>query len=83
MSSVLSTVRILRQPRLFPQTAGKVHLFQMGASLAAESLATGQELLIRPEHAVHVLEIMLATRKSQKTGQRIALKSKFPWPVVV
>lgn len=58
------------------------YVWQQGASLVAESLATGKELLVRPEHALHVLEIMEAARKSQETGQRIALKSTFTWPVV-
>ncbi len=57
-------------------------VWQMGASLAAESLATGKELLITPEHALHVLEIIEATRKSQETGKRIDLTTKFRWPVV-
>src|SRR5262249_11418177 len=35
-------------------------VWQMGASLAAECLATGKELLITPEHALHVLEIIQA-----------------------
>jgi predicted dehydrogenase len=58
-------------------------VWQMGASLAAESLATGKELLINPEHALHVLEIIQATRESQATGQRVPLRSTFKWPVVV
>jgi predicted dehydrogenase len=57
-------------------------VWQMGASLAAESLATGKELLITPEHAIHVLEIIQATRQSQETGKRIDLTSTFRWPVV-
>jgi predicted dehydrogenase len=57
-------------------------VWQMGASLAAESLAKGTELLITPEHALHVLEIMQATRESQETGRRITLTSSFRWPVV-
>lgn len=57
-------------------------VWQMGASLAAESLATGKELLITPEHALHVLEIIQATRESQETGKRIELTSTFKWPVV-
>jgi predicted dehydrogenase len=56
--------------------------WQMGASLAAESLATGRELLITPEHALHVLEIITATRESQETGRRVTLRSTFKWPVV-
>lgn len=57
-------------------------VWQMGASLAAECLATKNELLITPEHALHVLEIMQATRESQETGRRVALRSTFKWPVV-
>jgi predicted dehydrogenase len=57
-------------------------VWQMGASLAAESLATGKELLITPEHALHVLEIIQATRESQETGRRVPLRSTFKWPVV-
>ena len=56
--------------------------WEMGASLAAESLATGKELMITPEHALHVLEIIETTRQSQATGQRIALRSTFKHPVV-
>ena len=56
--------------------------WQMGASLAAESLATGRELLIRPEHSLHIVEIIQAARESQDTGQRIRLQSTFPWPIV-
>ncbi len=54
----------------------------MGASLAAESLATGKQLLITPEHALHVLEIIQATRESQETGRRVPLQSTFKFPVV-
>jgi predicted dehydrogenase len=57
-------------------------VWQMGASLAAESLVTGKALLITPEHALHVLEVIQATRESQETGRRIALRSTFKWPVV-
>lgn len=57
------------------------YVWQMGASLAAESLATGRELPIRPEHALHVVEIMKAALRSQETGRRIELKSTFAWPI--
>jgi predicted dehydrogenase len=56
--------------------------WQMGASLAAECLSTGRELLITPEHALHVVEIITGARQSQETGQRIALRSTFRWPVI-
>ena len=56
--------------------------WEMGASMAAESLATGNELLITPEHALHVLEIIEATRESQDSGRRIALRSTFKLPAI-
>jgi predicted dehydrogenase len=59
------------------------YLWQQGAALAAECLATGKELLVTPEQALHVLEIITAARESQATGNRIALTSTFKWPLVV
>ena len=58
------------------------YLWQQGAALAAECLATGKELLVTPEHALHVLEIMTAARESSAAGRRIALTSSFKWPIV-
>jgi predicted dehydrogenase len=57
-------------------------VWQMGASLAAGSLATGKELLITPEHALHVLEVIQAAKESQDAGRRVPLRSTFKWPVV-
>jgi predicted dehydrogenase len=57
-------------------------VWQMGAALAAESLATDKALLITPEHALHVLEVIQAARESQDTGRRVQLRSSFRWPVV-
>ena len=58
------------------------YVWQQGASLVAECLATGKEPLFTPEHALHVVEIMTAARESQKTGRRIDLRSTFRWPIV-
>jgi predicted dehydrogenase len=58
------------------------YVWQQGACLAAECLATGKELLVTPEHALHVLEIIVGARASQETGRRIPLRSTFKWPVV-
>jgi predicted dehydrogenase len=58
------------------------YLWQQGAALAAECLATGKELLVTPEHALHVLEVITAARQSQETGRRVPLRSAFKWPVV-
>lgn len=56
--------------------------WQEGARVTGESIITGAEPKINVEHALHVLEIMEAARKSSATGTRVKLKSKFPWPVV-
>jgi predicted dehydrogenase len=58
------------------------YVWQEGASVISESLITGKEPLIAVEHALHVLEIIEATRESGATGKRINLKSTFKWPVV-
>ena len=58
------------------------YTWQQGAALAAECLVTGKELLVTPEQALHVLEIMTAARESSETGQRVALTSTFKWPLV-
>lgn len=58
------------------------YVWQQGASLVAECLATGREPLFTPEHALHVVEIIVAARESQRTGRRIELTSTFKWPVV-
>jgi len=56
--------------------------WQEGARVTGESIVMGTEPKINVEHALHVLEIIEAARKSQQTGARIKLKSKFPWPIV-
>jgi predicted dehydrogenase len=56
--------------------------WQEGATVISEALAKGTEPLIAVEHALHVLEIIEAARKSSLEGRRIVLKSKFKYPVV-
>jgi predicted dehydrogenase len=58
------------------------YVWQEGANVVGESLLTGIEPKINVEHALHVLEIIEAARKSQATGMRIKIKSKFPFPVI-
>jgi predicted dehydrogenase len=65
----------------FAQDAGS-YVWEQGASVIAESLALASEPLIAAEHALHVLEIIEAARKSGETGQKIALRSTFRYPVV-
>ena len=56
--------------------------WQEGARVTGESIISGVEPKINVEHALHVLEIIEAARKSSATGMKIKLKSKFPFPVV-
>jgi predicted dehydrogenase len=56
--------------------------WQEGARVTGESIVTGIEPRINVEHALHVLEIIEAARKSSATGQKIKLTSSFPWPMV-
>ena len=63
-------------------TDAEGYVWQQGASMVAECLATGNEPLMTPEHALHVVDIMCAARESQTTGRRIDLNSTFKWPVI-
>jgi predicted dehydrogenase len=65
----------------YAKDTGK-YVWQEGASVIAESLATDTEPLIQVEHSLHVLEIIEAARKSQEEGKRIQLQSTFNWPIV-
>jgi predicted dehydrogenase len=56
--------------------------WQEGARVTGESIITGVEPKINVEHALHVLEIIEAARKSSATGMKIKLKSKFKWPMM-
>lgn len=68
-------------PQRFVQDPGS-YVWQQGASVIAESLATGIEPLIAAEHALHVLEVIEATRSSSATGKKVMLQSTFKWPMV-
>lgn len=68
-------------PKLVATDKGK-YVWQEGATVIGEALVKGIEPRINAEHALHVLEIIEAARKSQATGTRIKLKSKFRWPIV-
>lgn len=63
-----------------PGTGG--YMWQEGATRVGESLVTHAEPKIHVEHALHVLEIIEASRKSSATGKKIIVKSKFTWPMV-
>jgi predicted dehydrogenase len=56
--------------------------WQEGARVTGESIVKKTEPIINVHHALHVLEIIEAARKSSETGMKIKLQSTFPWPVV-
>ena len=58
------------------------YVWQQGATVISESLVKNIEPLINAEHALHVLEVIEATRASSATGKKIKLQSKFKWPMV-
>nr|MCU0388937.1 Gfo/Idh/MocA family oxidoreductase [Chitinophagaceae bacterium] len=51
------------------------YVWQEGATKVAEAMVTGNDPRINTLHALHVLEIIEAARKSSETGQRIKLQS--------
>jgi predicted dehydrogenase len=58
------------------------YVWQQGASLVAECIATGKEPLFTPEHALHVLDIIVSARESQESGRHVTLRSTFKWPMI-
>jgi predicted dehydrogenase len=70
------------EPAQLLETEKGGYEWQEGARVTGESIVTGKEPRINVEHALHVLEIIEAARKSSDTGMKIKLKSSFPWPMV-
>lgn len=56
--------------------------WQEGATVVGESIVKNTTPRINVEHALHVLEIIEAAKKSNEKGERIKLKSTFKWPLV-
>lgn len=59
------------------------YVWQMGATVISEFMAgTSGEPRIQAEHALHVLEVIEAARKSASTGKRVKLSSTFKYPIL-
>ena len=69
-------------PPVLHQKDAEGYQWQEGATKIGEALVKQIEPRINAEHALHVLEIIEAARRSSATGTKIKLKSKFPWPIV-
>jgi predicted dehydrogenase len=70
------------KPAVLMSTDKGGYEWQEGARVTGESIITGIEPKINVEHALHVLEIIEAARKSSATGRKIKLKSQFKFPMV-
>jgi predicted dehydrogenase len=53
-----------------------------GAADVAECLASGRQPMLSAEHAVHVLEVMLAVQRAAETGRRVPIESRFAWLLI-
>ena len=70
------------EPPVLHQKDAEGYQWQEGATKIGEAMVKRIEPRINAEHALHVLEIIEAARKSSATGARVALKSTFKWPMV-
>lgn len=71
------------EPPQLASTGKGGYKWQEGARVVGESMVSGTEPRINVEHALHVLEIIEAARRSQQEGKRIKLVSEFPYPVII
>ncbi len=65
--------------QVFAETAPQWH-WNDGLRHLVECIQQDQEPIIQPEHAYHVLEIMLKAQESGATGRAIELESTFTMP---
>lgn len=70
------------EPPALQQKSAEGYQWQEGATRVGEAMVKGIKPRINAEHALHVLEIIEAARKSSATGVKVPLKSSFTWPMV-
>ncbi len=58
------------------------YVWQEGATKVGESIINKSEPKINVEHALHVLEVMEAARKSSATGTKVKMQSTFKYPIL-
>lgn len=64
---------------VFPETNPNWH-WTYGFEHLIDQLENGAPTLTRPEHAYHVLEVMLAAKQSSAEGRVVEIESEFPEP---
>ena len=70
-----------KQATLYEKEAGG-YVWQEGATKVGESIINQTEPKINVEHALHVLEVMEAARKSSATGTKVKMQSTFKYPIL-
>lgn len=70
-----------KQATLYEKESGG-YVWQEGATKVGESIINQTEPKINVEHALHVLEVMEAARKSSATGTKIKMLSTFKYPIL-
>lgn len=70
------------EPARLYATDSEGYEWQEGARVVGESIINKTEPRINVEHALHVLEIIEAARRSSAEGIKVKLQSTFPWPMV-
>jgi predicted dehydrogenase len=70
-----------KQATLYEKESGG-YVWQEGATKVGESIINQTESKINVEHALHVLEVMEAARKSSATGTKIKMQSTFKYPIL-
>jgi len=68
-------------PPVLHHPTAEGYQWQEGATTIGEALVKKTEAKISVDHALHVLEIIEAARKSSATGSKILLESDFRWPL--
>jgi predicted dehydrogenase len=58
------------------------YVWQEGATKVGESIVNKTEPKINVEHALHVLEVMEAARKSSASGTKVKMQSTFKYPIL-
>ena len=70
-----------KQATLYEKESGG-YVWQEGATKVGESIINQTEPKINVEHALHVLEVMEAARKSSATGTKRKMQSTFKYPIL-
>ena len=63
-------------------TDSKGYKWQHGASYVGKCMLTREQSLVTSEHALHVLEVMLACHESYNNNRYVDIQTQFDWPII-